>query len=673
METITLKSLFRYLRIMVIVVAIMGIAVPLHGQSISGTYTTGDIPTNLGSYSGTCNGPLTKVSITLPAGGPWTVTGIDISYTMTAQAGGFKSHQRSYVRCQNTSTSEDTTYLGSGDTGGIQAYNRNGVTITNGSYPGSTILHFEMRAWRTTIGAGCNTTNNKVDNLSWVITVYYAQIPDEGSVGIGTTAPASSAILDLSSTTQAFLPPRMTIQQRDAIASPVPGMIIFNTTSQSLEIYTSGWGSICFTAPGVRKLLGGTGSEFAQAIRQTSDGGFIIAGSSSSSNTGTLLGLNNNGLNDYWIIRLNNSGDVMWQKLLGGSNNDDPYSIQQTSDGGFIVAGSSYSTNSGTLLGLNNNGLNDYWILRLNSSGDIVWQKLLGGSSFDEAYSIQQTSDGGFIVGGYSNSSNTGTLTGLTNNGNADDWILKLDSNGNIVWQKLLGGSSVDEARSIQETSDGGFIVAGNSGSTNGTLSGIMGNGNSDYWILKLTSSGNIEWQKLYGGSASDIGRSIHQTTDGGYIVAGHSISSNTGTLLGLTNSGGADYWILRLDDSGNLVWQKLTGGNAGDQAFSVQQTGDGGFVVAGNSASTNITGLTNNGNADTWVIKMNSSGVTSWQKMLGGSDDDYGRAIQQTADDGFIIVAYSSSTNSGTLLGLTNNGSNDYWVVKLDESGNPY
>ncbi len=596
---------------------------------------------------------------------------------MTAQAGGFKSHQRSYIRCQNTLTSESTIYMGSGDVGGIQTYNRTGVGIANGSYPGNTILHFEMRAWRMALGSGCNITYNKVDNNSWNITIHYSQIPDEASVGIGTTSPAASAILDLSSTTQAFLPPRMTTQQRNAIAAPIPGMMIFNTTTQNLEIYTTGWGDICFSAPDVRRLHGGSASEFVNSIQQTSDGGFIVAGHSASSNTGTLMGLTNNGQNDYWIVKLSNNGEVIWQKLLGGSNNDDAYSIQQTSDGGFIVAGSSYSSNTGTLMGFNNNGLNDYWILRLDSSGEVVWQKLLGGSNYDEAYSIQQTSDEGFIVVGYSYSSNTGTLMGLTNNGSADYWILKLNSDGNLLWQKLLGGGSLDEARSVQETTDGGFIVAGNAGPIyTGTLMGLTGNGNSDYWILKLNAIGDIIWQKLYGGLHSDIGRSIQQTSDGGYIVAGHAISNGTGTLMGLTNNGASDYWILKLDDSGNLVWQKLLGGSLVDQAFSIKQTSEGGYIVAGHSSSSNtgtLLGFINNGNTDTWVLKLNSTGTITWQKLLGGSIDDYGRSIQQTSDDGFIIAAYSSSSNTGTLLGLINNGADDYWVFKLDANGNTY
>ncbi|HUR31778.1 MAG TPA: hypothetical protein VMZ69_10135, partial [Saprospiraceae bacterium] len=204
---------------LVFVVVFISMLTTATGQTVADTFDTADIPTNLTNYSPACNGPLTTLSISLPSGGPWLVTSIDIGYSMTALGGGFKSHQRSNIRCQNTSISETTVYEGVGNTGGVQQYNRTS-TIANGNFPGGTPLIFEMRAWRTAIGSGCSTLNNRVDVFSWIITVHYSALPDEGSVGIGTSSPAQSAILDLTSTTQAFLPPRMTTLQRDAIAAP---------------------------------------------------------------------------------------------------------------------------------------------------------------------------------------------------------------------------------------------------------------------------------------------------------------------------------------------------------------------------------------------------------------------------------------------------------------------
>jgi hypothetical protein len=645
-------------------------------QTIADTFDISDIPTNLGAYSQTCNGPLTRLSITLPAGGPWNVNSVSISYTMTAQGGGFKSHQRSYVRCQTTATSEPAVYEGSGNTGGVQVYNRTGVTIANGSYSAGTTLHFEMRAWRTAVGSGCGSANNRVDNFSWILTVYYSQIPDEGSVGIGTTTPATSAILDLTSTTQAFLPPRMTTNQRDAIASPQMGMMIINITTQNLEIYLTGWSAINSSSPALKKLLGGSLADTARSIQQTTDGGFIVAGSSFSSNTGTLAGLMNNGQSDYWIIRLNSSGGIVWQKLLGGTLNDAAKSIQQTSDGGFIVGGHSYSSNTGTLAGVTNHGGADNWILKLDANGNTLWQKLRGGNDDDFLHDIRQTSDGGYIVTGVSLSTHTGDLLDLATNGIFDSWIYKTDSNGNIVWQKLYGGTNSDYLVSIQQTTDGGYICAGYTGSSNsGTLTGTTNNGVIDGWILKLDNLGNMFWQKVYGGSLYDALISIQQTTEGGYIVSGFAYSGNNGTFLGYNNNGVSDYWIMKLDDSGVITWQRLWGGVGAEVSHSIKQTSDGGFIVAGFSQSNNgtLAGLINNGSADYWILRLDNSGIILWQRLYGGSVNEIAYSIQQISGGGFIIAGQSASSNTGTLLGLSNNGGDDYWILKVDASGNPF
>jgi|GEM_PF-365026 len=400
-----------------------------------------------------------------------------------------------------------------------------------------------------------------------------------------------------------------------------------------------------------QKSLGGSGADYAFSIQQTVDGGFIVAGYSISNN-GDVTG--NQGDNDYWIVKLDNVSNIEWQKSLGGSGDDRANSIQQTVDGGFIVAGSSNS-NNGDVTG--NQGNNDYWIVKLDNVGNIEWQKSLGGSSVDQATSIQQTVDGGFIVAGRSNSNN-GDVTG--NQGGTDYWIVKLDNVGNIEWQKSLGGSGTDYALSIQQTVDGGFIVAGYSISNNGDVTGNQGD--NDYWIVKFDNIGNIEWQKSLGGSGDDRAYSILQTEDGGFIVAGYS-SSNNGDVTG--NKGGWDYWIVKLDNVGNIEWQKSLGGNGSDAANSIQQTVDGGFIVAGYSGSNNGDVTGNKGGWDYWIVKLDNVGNIEWQKSLGGSGFDQARSIQQTVDGGFIVTGYSSS-NNGDVTG--NQGSYDYWIVKLNQ-----
>ena len=211
--------------------------IAVYGQSVTATYSSGDISTNLNAYSGTCNGPLTTLTVTLPVGGLYQVTGIDISYTMTAQGGGFKSHQRSQIHFQYAGISESTVYQGTGDIGGIQSYSRTNVSIANGAYPGGTNLIFEMRAWRTSQGSGCNITFNKVDNYSWTLTVYYTSIPLDGNIGIGTLNPHSSALLDLKSVQKGFLLPRMTKELRNQIGSPVEGLLLYCTNCAPIGVY----------------------------------------------------------------------------------------------------------------------------------------------------------------------------------------------------------------------------------------------------------------------------------------------------------------------------------------------------------------------------------------------------------------------------------------------------
>ncbi|MBD3180881.1 T9SS type A sorting domain-containing protein, partial [Candidatus Poribacteria bacterium] len=254
----------------------------------------------------------------------------------------------------------------------------------------------------------------------------------------------------------------------------------------------------------------------ATSIQQTRDGGYVVAGHTQSFGAGRY---------DPWILKLDKNGKVLWQKSYGGGYDDYAYSIQQTSDGGYVIAGNTYSFGAGS---------RNFWVLKLNSIGNIVWQKTYGGSKFDHAESIYQTNDGGYVVAGRTDSFGAG---------NYDFWVLKLDSIGNIVWQKTYGGSSFDHASSIQQTSDGGYVVAG--------WSFFLGAGNYDFWVLKLDNNGNMLWQKAYDSSDSDsdhdYAESIQQTSDGGYVVAGWTDPPGAGNPFSF------DILVLKLDRRGNI------------------------------------------------------------------------------------------------------------------------
>ncbi|MFI5173049.1 MAG: hypothetical protein ACHQFW_11705, partial [Chitinophagales bacterium] len=253
---------------------------------------------------------------------------------------------------------------------------------------------------------------------------------------------------------------------------------------------------------------------------------------------------------------------IEWQNTIGGSSTDELRSIHQTSDGGYILGGYSFSGVSGDKTELNIGGY-DYWVVKLNSSGVILWQNTIGGNSFETLYSIQQTSDGGYILGGSSFSGISGDKTEASLGG-YDYWVIKLNSSGAIVWQNTIGGSSDDFLRSIQQTSDAEYILGGYS------YSGVSGDktdaslGGYDYWVIKLNSSGAIVWQNTIGGSESDLLNSIQQTSDGEYILGGYSYSGVSGDKTE-ANLGYADYWVVKVNSSGSIVWQNTIGGSESD------------------------------------------------------------------------------------------------------------
>ena len=376
---------------------------------------------------------------------------------------------------------------------------------------------------------------------------------------------------------------------------------------------------------------GGSGEDVATSIQQTSEGGYIVAGYTTSQDIG-----NNYGLTDFWVLKLNENGDSLWQRNYGGYADDYAFSIQCTSDGGYIVAGSNYSLDS-----LNNVG--NHWILKLSENGDSLWQKNYGTFQ-GVANSIIQTNDGGYITAGY---------------GGGDFLILKLDEVGDSVWVKFYGTNLNDVAYSVQQTVDGEYVVAGTIWGAGGDVEGNS-YGIFDYWVIKLDEEGNLVWEKNYGGSEHDWAYSIQHTNEGGYVVAGKS-SSNDSIVGG--NYGSDDFWIVKLDDEGSLVWEENYGGSSSDVPTSVHQTTDGGYIIAGFSYSSDFQVGENNGNKDYWVVKVNSTGHLLWEENLGGSNAEEANAIQETSDGGYIVAGYSQSSDFDV---EGNYGDSDFWIVKL-------
>jgi len=356
------------------------------------------------------------------------------------------------------------------------------------------------------------------------------------------------------------------------------------------------------------RTYGGSNDDYASSIQQTFDGGYIVAGSTKSFGVGDF---------DFLIFKLTSDGTIEWQKTFGDYLPDYANSIRQTSDGGYIIGGSITIYGPGA----------QFWVIKLSAVGDIIWQKNYDDEFINYAYSLQQTSDGGYIVAGYDYVSSTQNKI----------VILKLFFDGTVEWNKTYGESAFDDkAYSIQQTNDGGYIVAGHT----------SGAGGSDIWIIKLASDGTIEWQRTYGGSEGENAKSIQQTYDGGYIIAG-AISSY--------GAGRSDFWIIKLASDGNIEWQRTYGGTESENANSIQQTFDGGYVVAGETLSFGA------GNRDCWILKLDILGNIEWQKTYGGGQNEEASFIQQTGDGGYI-VAGSTATYGG--------GNGDFLILKLFSNG---
>ncbi len=406
-----------------------------------------------------------------------------------------------------------------------------------------------------------------------------------------------------------------------------------------------------------QKNLGGSRNDEVNNAQITADGGLIIAGSISSVD-GVFSG--NHSLNyDIWVVKTDALGTIQWQKLFGGSNSDTAACIKTTSDGGYIVTGTTFSTN-GDVTGNKGNG--DIWVIKINSAGNLQWQKTFGGTKTDIATAIEQTPDGSYILLGSTNS-NDGDVT--QNSGEFDYWILKINATGSIVWQKTYGSTNnsncckEDMASDLQLNSDGSFLIAGN-----GNLGRVITNGGVEFspeiYFLKLDNSGDLQWQKTFGGRGTDSVTKIIKTLEGGFLAGGLS-SSVDGDVI--ENKGDVDIWIFKTTVDGTISWKKSIGGSKWDKINSLKATSDGGYVVVGETTSNDKDFKTSRGLIDIVIVKLSQNGTIEWTKTMGGTEAEKGVEIFQTNDGGFILVGNSNSNNGDI---INNNGNSDIVITKI-------
>ena len=407
------------------------------------------------------------------------------------------------------------------------------------------------------------------------------------------------------------------------------------------------------------KGLAGSGNALSGrdgSIQQTNDGGYIVIGSINGEVSP------GHGSEDMWVTKLNPAGDIQWQNVLGGNGFESGRSIQATTDGGYIAVGFTTSDASGDV-GISHGG-HDVWVVKLNSAGGIQWQKVLGGNGDDSGFSVQQATDGGYIFTGITNSDNSGDV-GISHGG-YDAWVVKLQTNGNVQWQRTLGGKGNDGGFSMQASPDGEYILTGITDSDNTGDVGIS-HGGYDAWVVRLNPIGNIQWQKVLGGKGDDSGFSIHQASDSGYILTGFTDSDNTGDV-GI-NHGGYDAWAVKLNSAGGIQWQKVLGGNGDDSGFSIYQATDGGYILTGITGSDNTGDVgINHGGYDAWVVKLLTNGNIQWQRVMGGDDFESGRSIQATPNGEYIFAGITGSDNTGDVG--SNNSVLGTWIIRLNPIG---
>ncbi len=362
-----------------------------------------------------------------------------------------------------------------------------------------------------------------------------------------------------------------------------------------------------------KKVFGNADEERGNCVHQTRDGGYIIA---ASTNTYDSYGEANH---DIWLIKTDAYGEILWSRTYGGEHGDGASDIRQTRDGGYIIAGAtSISTEGG-----------DFWLIKTDSYGYKEWDRVFTRTGLDIANSVRQTQDGGYILVGLSES-DYGYF-------NTDIWLIKTDSNGNMEWNKVFNETNDEDGKCVQQTDDGGYIIVGEQDDEDGI---------SNLWLIKTDCDGNIEWEKIMDESNEDQGNYVQQTSDGGYIITGLTDKNN--------NHG--DIWIIKTDSNGNKQWEKIYGGSYFDWGNTIQQTKDGGYIIAG----LRYDDYDIIGGGSAILLKIDANGNKEWYKLFRMGKFNEGFYAEQTNDGGYVLTGETKLRNRDY----------DLWFVKTDENG---
>lgn len=391
----------------------------------------------------------------------------------------------------------------------------------------------------------------------------------------------------------------------------------------------------------------GSNRDFCKKVATFADGSFVMVGKSESSSQ-----MPGHGRFDGWVVKFDAQGNVLWQKVFGGSLDDELDAVVVLDDGGMLAVGGTES-NDGDVTG--NHGQQDIWLVRLGPAGNLLWQKTIGGTGYEVASGVVHLPDGSFVVSGHGNSSD-GDFT--TNHGTADFKLVKVDADGKLLWQHSLGGTQSEFAYSLATTPDGGFVLAGGTFSSDGDVTGSRST--QDMWIVRTDNAGTIVWSRTVGGSDEDFATAVVAGSDGTIAVTGEVFSSEITGKKKLDN----DFLVIKMDASGTLLWQNSFGGSYGEIPHDMISGTNGSYLVLGSTTSSDGNVYGNHGGFDGWLIKVDgTTGSLAWQQALGGSHDEDLWGLAMTPDHDLVLVGSSDSTDGDLALNKTQTGG---WVLKV-------
>mgnify|MGYP003642822594 CR=1 FL=1 len=405
------------------------------------------------------------------------------------------------------------------------------------------------------------------------------------------------------------------------------------------------------------KTYGGSGIDEAVSVVEAADGNYMILGTTRSSDGDITDRAGND--SDFWLLKVSKIGDILWSKTYGGSDDENASSITKTNDGGFLLSGYT-SSNDGDVS--HNAGFQDYWVVKVDAAGTIVWEKNFGFSGSDQASKAFQTSDGGYFITGYFDVSASGgagnDFQRGTKHGVGEYWGIKLKSDGTTSWRRYFGGSNNDRSYDALETADGGFLMTGTSESEDFDKTDFKGS--YDYWAVRVSATGDLLWTKSFGGDEIDNSYASLKTNDGNYLMVGDSRSTDQDVT---SPRGNADAWLVKFDDNGNKIWQRSFGGSQFDTAQSAIQRTNGDYIISGHSRSADGDLLENQGLNDVWIFIIDSNGNLKTQNSIGGTNIDYASEAIETTDNKIVVVGNSESNDIDIPL---NQGTKDVLMITL-------